>query len=166
MAAQRFYSFVNRLYMSPIQLGIQTAHGVSSMMCKTQLDPDPAGNELVLQWAMESPTIMVCDGGNVASLLSIEARVGSLAPRLGLPWASFREDEQSLAGAITQVGVLVPDRVFCLRGEANAAGGVDFVARDGAEADFSGIEGGLPLTAESNPALHELASLVALARLA
>ena len=166
MAAHRFYSFVNKLYMSPIQLGIQTAHGVSSMMAKTQLAKDKTANDRVMEWALHGPTIMVCEGGNVSMLLALEARLGSFADRLGLPWASFREDEQSLGGVITQVGALVPDHVFGLRSEKNSDGGLDFVARDDVETDFSGIEGGLPLTAESNPTLHELVSLVVLARLA
>lgn len=171
MITHRLYSFTNKTYMSPIQLGIQTAHAVSSLMVKTQLaervgeDPQQTNARVVL-WALESPTIMVCDGGNVASLLDLEERLGELADRLGLPWASFREDEASLAGAITAVCALVPDAVFGLRTSAAEDGSVSFFPRSDSEIDFSSIEGGLPLTEASNPDLHALARIVVLAKLA
>jgi hypothetical protein len=167
----RLYSFVNKLYMSPIQLGIQTAHAVSTLMAKTQramlAGEDAAGtNERTMLWATESPTIMVCEGGNVGMLLSLEARLGALADRMGLPWASFREDEESLGGVITAVCALIPDDISNLRATTTDEGALVFIARPDSEVDFSGLPGGLPVSAESNPVLHELASIVVLARLA
>lgn len=64
MKNYRLYSFVNTLYMSQIQWGIQTAHCVSTMMSAAfRAQGEDGGAERladVLAWAEQSPTIMIC----------------------------------------------------------------------------------------------------------
>ena len=112
--AYRLYSFVNHLYMSPIQWGIQTAHCVSTMMnnAAETKDEDPLSYAAVHKWAAQEPTIIVCQGGNAAMLTDLYVKLVPLAARLGHPIVKFHEDEQSLGGVITAVAVLVPDFLY------------------------------------------------------
>lgn len=64
------------------------------------------------EWAETEPTIIVCQGGNVAMLTDLFARLKPLAVALNIPCVKFHEDEQSLGGVITSVAVLVPDTLF------------------------------------------------------
>lgn len=104
----RLYSFVNHLYMNEKQWGIQTAHCVSTMSVQAKKDQLAMYEE----WAETEPTIIMCEGGNVAMLHDLYTRLKSLADSLGLPCVKFHEDEQSLGGVITSVAVLVPDTLF------------------------------------------------------
>ena len=110
----RFYSFVNHLYMNEKQWGIQTAHCVSTMMSRTadHKDKDPESYQMLQDWAMNDPTIIMCQGGNVAMLTDLYTRLSPLVDVLNLPLVKFHEDQASLGGVITAVAVLVPDGLF------------------------------------------------------
>lgn len=105
----RLYSFVNHLYMNAKQWGIQTAHCVSTMSLYKHNTPQ---YEMYERWAREEPTIIMCEGGNVAMLTDLYERLRPLAEKLGFPIVKFHEDEQSLGGVITSVAVLVPETMF------------------------------------------------------
>jgi hypothetical protein len=106
----RLYSFVNHLYMSPLQWGIQTAHCVSNLSVgyKNGTPQSRAYHE----WASNEPTIIVCQGGNVASLRMLSATLSPLADEIKLPFTVFYEDEESLGGILTAVAVLVPETLY------------------------------------------------------
>lgn len=172
MRSHRLYAFVNHIYMSPLQWGIQTGHAAVRMMAHAWEGPACAAAPL-LEWSKAGPTKLALQGGNVGSLLALEARLGSLCAHLGLPFASFREDERSLGGVITCVSMLLPEELFALEMVRDEAGGATFrspsdgaVGDAGGAVDFSAIPGGLPVTADGNPELHELLTLAKTARLA
>ena len=106
----RLYSFVNHLYMNAKQWGIQTAHCVSTM--SVLYKHNTVQHAAYTTWATEDPTIIMCEGGNVAMLMDLYVRLVPLANALDLPIVKFHEDEQSLGGVITSVAVLVPDTLF------------------------------------------------------
>jgi hypothetical protein len=110
----RLYTFVNHIYMSEKQFGIQTAHLTSTMMNNVAKlkGEDLESYRMVHDWAENSPTIIMCQGGNVAMLTELYAKLKPMAADLGLPVAKFHEDEASLGGVITCVGVLVPEYLF------------------------------------------------------
>lgn len=166
MKNYRFYSFVNRLYMSHVQWGIQTAHCVSSMMAAAfRAQGEEGGAERladVLAWAEQSPTIMICDGLNVGRLLELEASIGALAKTFGLPFAAFREDQQSLGGVITAVSILVPEEFFDVDVE-RADGQAPVFLRKGSE-DGSVLSA--IITEQSDPERHALMSAIKLCELA
>jgi len=108
--AYRLYSFINHLYMSPIQWGIQTAHVVSTLSVLYKHNTEQ--HKAYLEWAEKEPTIIICQGGNVGMLTDLLGRLEPLAKQLNLAITEFHEDEQSLGGVITAVGVLVPDTLF------------------------------------------------------
>ena len=106
----RLYTFVNHLYMSPLQWGIQTAHVVSTMSVRYKRNTEQ--HKAYVDWATNDPTVIVCQGGNVKTLMDLAEVLETLANELNLGFAKFHEDEQSLGGVITCVGVLVPDSLF------------------------------------------------------
>ena len=98
----RFYSFVNGLYMSPLQHGLQTAHCVAEMSLQE--------NAYYIDWAENYKTIVILNAINVAGLLELEQVLTSMI--IPYPVASFREDEASLNGAITCVGIVLPEQIY------------------------------------------------------
>ena len=173
MQRHRFYTFVNRNYMSPVQWGIQTAHCVSSMMSAAVLDNAQAreapmeGAGLLAQamrWAVGEPTLMVMAANNVAELLELKANLAPLCNSLGLPFASFCEDMASLNGAITCVGFLLPEELFTLQMKTDAFGKVAF--HQDPESACGAPAGGLPLTRESNQEAFDLLIVAKTARFA
>lgn len=116
----RFYSFVNALYLSQLQRGLQTAHAVSEMSIqfanviwanqRTKHDLESA--EAYLDWAKDHKTIIICDGGNVAMLEDLYTTLIDHAYHFGLPLVKFYEDEASLNGALTVVGIIVPAELY------------------------------------------------------
>lgn len=153
----RLYSFVNHLYMNEKQWGIQTAHCVSTMSLYKQNTPQ---YQMYHDWALIEPTIIMCEGGNVAMLTDLHARLARLSDALGLPCVKFHEDEQSLGGVITSVAVLVPDRFFNCYVEQQ-------VLDDGSRVPlFTNAETGEQFYQTTNPVEHEFLSIVKMARLA
>jgi len=105
----RFYSFVN-YYLSPLQHGLQTAHCVSEMT--TVYAPDSPHIAKWIEWAEDHKTIIICNGGNAEALENLHYQLGQLCDPFGLPVIAFNEDEQSLNGAITAVGAILPAWVY------------------------------------------------------
>ena len=99
----RLYTFCN-FYLSSIQQGIQTAHIVSELSIQEN-------NTDYVDWATNHKTIIVLNGGNAQSLEQLYDR---LLKEFSAEFqvAYFREDAQSLNGAITAVGILVPESVY------------------------------------------------------
>ena len=111
----RLYCLTNS-YLSSLQKGLQTAHVVSEIYsCATEL---PDEKKIFNQWVEQDRTIIILDGGNCASLEAFEHFLTT--SECDWPWASFREDDQSLNGAITAVGVIVPESVYQQGGERPA----------------------------------------------
>lgn len=103
----RLYSLTNQ-YLSSLQKGLQTAHLVSDLALDAQMDSEV--DRVFSAWASEDRTIIILNGGNSASLERWEQFLREYCQRW--PWAVFREDQQSLNGAITAVGVIVPESVY------------------------------------------------------
>lgn len=116
----RLYTFTN-YYMSPIQHGIQTAHIVGDLaaiyassrhseLSAAELINHLNNQILFLDWAENHKTIIVCNGGNSADLLSLYQQLSVMD--LDFPFVKFHEDEQSLNGACTAVGIVLPSKIY------------------------------------------------------
>lgn len=114
----RFYSFTN-MYLSSIQKGIQTAHAVSEMydtyreLAGTKSSFGKA-KEALDEWAKSDKTIIVLDGGNSATLSELYNNLRCVIDTYEFPYpvVNFYEDEQSLNGALTAVGIVLPESVY------------------------------------------------------
>ncbi len=102
----RLYSFVN-YYISPLQQGLQTAHIVSELFNDyTLCEP----YEILTDWAKDHKTIVILKGGNSKDLLDLYDFFND--GENDYPFAKFCEDEQSLNGACTAVGIILPEIIY------------------------------------------------------
>jgi hypothetical protein len=107
----RCYTFT--LYqLSPIQQGIQAGHAAIElgMKCSRERGEDPQAWQTYCHWAETWSTMVLLNGGNSAELNEVYNLLDS--DDCNLPWASFRESEDSLNGIMTSIAVIVPARVF------------------------------------------------------
>jgi hypothetical protein len=105
----RMYSLTN-MYLSGLQKGLQTGHMIAEMFLKYEENEEnmPMQYDILQKWARKDKTIIILDGGNCNSLWSIVVN----AEMTLFPYASFYEDTDSLGGALTCVGVLLPDKYY------------------------------------------------------
>lgn len=110
----RLYTFVNHIYLSDKQKGIQSAHVVSELFSENSAWNKWHKNayNMLMTWATDYKTVIVLKGGNNQALYDLTDELGPLADEIGLPMTSFFEDEESLAGAITCVGIIVPAKIY------------------------------------------------------
>ena len=104
----RLYTFVNGLYMRPIQFGIQSTHAVADMFIKYRAGGKQS--EQLHEWAEHHKTMVILNAVNVAGLKDIFSFLDS--PENLFPYGNFHEDEQSLGGVITCAAVVLPERVY------------------------------------------------------
>lgn len=108
----RFYSFVNGLYMNSLQYGLQTGHAISEMSLHQ--------SHSYKEWAKNHKTIIILDALNHAGLQRAHGALAILCghynakvkPEEGIPFVKFHEDEQSLGGIMTCVGVILPEHIY------------------------------------------------------
>lgn len=115
----RLYTFCN-FYLSQIQGGIQSAHVVHELFNKYPTDDAilyHAGGAL-REWSKNHKTMIVLNGGahqdiqDKFLMLSREAAAVEHKIGCGIPFNSFNEDEYSLGGIMTCVGVVLPEMIF------------------------------------------------------
>lgn len=99
----RAYFFGN-MYLSSIQQGIQSAHVVHQMFVS---DPE---NEMLWEWATNHKTMVLLNGGFGENLHNFRHLFSSSANPY--PWAGFFEEPAALDGALTSVGIIVPEKVY------------------------------------------------------
>lgn len=103
----RFYAFCN-YYLSSLQQGLQAAHVLTEMSLKARLK----GGQYCHQydnWASDHKTIILLNGGNDKDLRELLTFFNMSNPYL---YGSFCEDQQSLNGAMTCVGIILPENIY------------------------------------------------------
>lgn len=110
----RFYGFGN-YYLSSIQQGIQAAHVVGEMFVQNSFNEEKMN--AVFNWAKNDKTIVLLNGGNSQSIAEIYQFFTLLSNEMNYPFAKFYEDQQSLNGALTCVGIILPKHVYELMSE-------------------------------------------------
>lgn len=114
MKNYRLYSFVAGLYLNELQKGLQTAHVVGDLAAKV-VSATPMSPEAVYAfrtWASTDKTIIILNALNHGGVVELESVLSELAEGLGLPCATFREDEVSMNGMATAVGIVVPEKYY------------------------------------------------------
>lgn len=102
----RLYSFVPAHYLSQLQCGLQTAHGVA------RLFKEHPKNKYLLSWADEHDTIIILNASNHAGVTESYTKFQPLAQKLGLPISIFHEDEQSMNEMATCASMIVPEKYY------------------------------------------------------
>jgi len=101
--------------LSGIQKGIQGGHALVEMGLKE--------HPLFKEWAKKHKTVIFLEGGFQTDLeeaiLVLEEHSGGLGEwPARFPWAAFREDEETLYGALTAVAVILPEKIYNAECEA------------------------------------------------
>lgn len=105
----RLYCFVNSLYLSSLQKGLQTAHVVSEMHAKYGTK-----SEILNQWASKHKTIIILDGTNHDTIKKISDAIEIAGKSFRVPYATFQEDEASLNCACTATGIILPEFLYLM----------------------------------------------------
>lgn len=116
----RLYSFVANGYLSPLQLGLQTAHAVADMSVK--YNDDNSEDQAYRTWACEDKTIIICGAFNHDGVLNCFEELRECGRALRLPTSVFFEDQSSLNGAATACAIVLPRALWDVKSEKNADG--------------------------------------------
>jgi hypothetical protein len=116
--------FITNMYTAGIHAGIQSAHCLHEMYEKYQFC-SASGILHLGNWAREHKTIIVLNGGYQSNLESLFFLFGQNAPLLGLPYAKFHESQEALNGALTCVGIVLPQEVYAFEEPENPWGNPD-----------------------------------------
>lgn len=106
----RFYAAGN-MYLSSIQQGIQAFHCLGEMSMNYTCDPTFEG------WLADHKTLVCLNGGNNKSLTEF---YNLIVDNPLYPVAKFHEDDQSMGGMLTCVGIIVPERIYAANLEDTA----------------------------------------------
>lgn len=119
MEDYRAYFFGN-MYLSSIQQGIQAAHVVHEMFIKypkpvvqRHNGEDHAGEHL-WKWAENDKTMILLNAGFGAEIadLAMMFTGGEVKYENPYPWAVFLEEQATLNGAYTSIGIILPSRIW------------------------------------------------------
>ena len=108
----RAYFFQN-MYLQGIQAGIQTQHTTTEMFVKYIIRGGSCYTKkeaIFDDWVCDHKTTIVLNGGMSGDLLELEKLLSS--EDNPYPWSSFRESEYALNGALTNVGIILPEKVY------------------------------------------------------
>lgn len=103
----RAYFFGN-MYISSIQQGIQAGHSIANMFVK--YDPITLRGDILYEWAKNHQTMILLNAGYGSEINDLVEMFSSADNRY--PWASFNESQEALNGAITTVGIILPEKIF------------------------------------------------------
>lgn len=104
----RIYHFGN-MYLSSIQQSIQAAHAQTEMALKYAPE-DTKISCIWYQWARNNKTMICLNAGYNSNLVQIK----SLFEQTNnpYPFSHFYESEEALAGILTNVCIVLPEKIF------------------------------------------------------
>lgn len=112
----RCYHFGN-FYLSSIQQGIQAAHAQMELFNKytpnlgnDNMVDDELSIDMLFTWSTQYKTMICLNGGMMSNL--IEIRDIMIDSENIYPWSEFYEHEDALNGMITNVAIVLPEKIF------------------------------------------------------
>jgi len=108
----RAYFFGN-MYLSSIQQGIQAGHVIHELFLgypQTQIEKMSEEEKMLWDWANDHKTVCLLNGGyseNIRALCELFC-----SHRNPYPWANFCEGIDALDGALTCVGIVLPEKIY------------------------------------------------------
>lgn len=104
--------FVGNMYLSSIQQGIQAAHVLQEMHNKYCYMSNVAALKLT-EWGYKHKTIILLNGGYSSDLEELyESFMRWTKNGTTIPVAKFHEEESALNGALTSVGIILPESIY------------------------------------------------------
>lgn len=109
----RFYAMGNQ-YLSSIQQGIQAFHCLGEMVNKYPASRigEVHANTVFHEWLNDHKTLICLNGGNNAKLTEMWDFLQGAHHKNSYPWALFHEDDASMGGMLTCVGIVVPEEIY------------------------------------------------------
>ena len=106
----RFYGFGN-YYLSSLQQGLQAGHAAVDLYVKYHLLQQQDSRQVMYaDWAANHKTMVLLNGGNSADLQDLFDFLNT--DDNPYPFVKFHEDEVSLNGALTYVGMILPPKIY------------------------------------------------------
>lgn len=105
----RAYFFGN-MYLSPIQQGIQALHVVGDMSIKYPYNHSCKETNDYMNWADNYKTVVLLNGGMESDLKDIVSFFDNQDNPFS--WDYFEESQDALNGALTSVGIILPERIY------------------------------------------------------
>lgn len=105
----RAYFFQN-MYLHGIHAGVQSQHTTAEMFIKYLPYDVDEETSILYDWANFHKTTIVLNGGMSGALQEIVEVFDS--EENNYPWATFSETEYALNGALTNVGIILPEKVY------------------------------------------------------
>lgn len=107
----RCYTFTNFI-LRPIQQGIQAGHAAMELVNKYMLEEgwQDGYAEQVAEWVKNHKTMICLNGGMNAGIEDIYAFLHD--DQNPFPYTPFYEDQQTAAGMLTSVAMILPARIF------------------------------------------------------
>jgi hypothetical protein len=102
------------MYLSSLQNGLQSAHVVGEMITKYLnhglSDHQCDQHNMLLDWAENHKTMILLNAGYGANIHNLAEMFSS--NHNTFPWAKFHEEQAALDGAITSIGIVLPEFVY------------------------------------------------------
>jgi len=104
----RYYGFGN-MYLSSIQQGIQSAHTIAEMFIDSKFDSSHRP-KMLDDWAENHKTMILLNGGYSETLRKLSDFFKDA--KNPYPFAEFHEGQDALDGALTCVGIILPEKIY------------------------------------------------------
>ena len=112
----RAYFFAN-MYLPSQHAGIQSLHTTAEMFVKYAQpntiffsEEDGKTRDILFDWAENHKTTIVLNGGMSGDLQELLTLFESKDNQY--PWSFFKETEYTLNGALTNVGIILPEKIY------------------------------------------------------
>lgn len=113
----RAYS-LNNMYLSGIHAGNQSAHSHDEVTLKYLISSIEKNNfdclktNIVMEYIKNHKTMIVLNGGMHGDLLNTLSFLKENEGNLAYPFAEFHESEYALNGALTNITIILPDKIY------------------------------------------------------
>jgi hypothetical protein len=113
----RFYGIKN-MYMNGIHTGIQCGHVMGELFNKYGQPSTPGQlrgttktlHDMLWDWSKNHKTWVLLDGGYASNLRRIAEIFKNYEEEF--PWAEFHEEQDALDGALTAIGIILPEFIY------------------------------------------------------
>ena len=105
--------FWGNIYMASIQQGIQSLHCISEMYIKYPEQEAMGGSAqsiMLREWGYSYKTVIILNAGEMSALEKVEELMAS--DENPYAWTSWRESKEAINGALTSVGIILPERIY------------------------------------------------------
>ncbi len=106
----RAYFFGN-MYLSSIQQGIQAGHVIAEMSLCYSAMASTSGPGMFTEWAADHKTMVLLNAGYSEEIRQLATYFDR---EDGYPWSMFQESGEALDGAVTCVGIILPEKIYGL----------------------------------------------------